>query len=86
MLVDQHGMPGDVAGVEVGDSQVEQYVEDVSQVEDGEVETVFIDPHGVLHPCLDAQNPERFDEQVEQQYPKQAGEEFLLHGVGGEGF
>ena len=66
MLADEVGMLGDVAGVEVGDAQVEQYVEDIGKVEDTEVETVLLGTNGVLHPHLDAQKPEGFDEQVEQ--------------------
>ena len=65
-------MLGNVAGVEVGDTEVEEDVEDVGKVEDGEIETVFIGSHGVLNPCFDAQNPEGFDEQVEEQNPEKA--------------
>ena len=86
MLVYQYRVSGDVAGVEVGYAQVQQDVEDIGKVEYGKVEPVLHGAHGILHPCLNAQNPEGLDEQVEQQNPEEAGEEFLLHGVGGEGF
>ena len=61
-----------VAGVEVGDAKVEEYVEDIAQVEDGEIEAVHLGTDGVLHAHIDAQNPERLDQQVGQQYPEKS--------------
>ena len=74
VLGDELRMLRDVAGVEVGDPQVEQYIEDIGQVEDREVEAVHLVAHGVLHAHLDAEYPQRLDNEVGQQYPEQARE------------
>ena len=74
MLADELGVLGDVAGVEVGDAQVQQDVEDIGQIEDGEVEAVDLVADGVLHAHLDAEYPEGFYQQVGQQHPKESGE------------
>ena len=72
VLVDELGMAGDVAGVEVGDPQVEEDVENVGEIEDSEVKAVLVGTYSILDTCLNAQNPERLDEQVEQENPKEA--------------
>ena len=57
MLVHQLGMLGYVAGIEVGDAQVEQYVEDVAETEDGILEAVHLVADGVLYTHLYAEKP-----------------------------
>ena len=63
-----------VACVEVGDAQVEQDIEDVTEVEDGEIEAIHLVADSILHAYLDAENPEGFHQQVGQQHPKESGE------------
>ena len=79
MLGDELWVLGDVSRVEVGEAQIEQYVEDVGEVENGEVESVGAVAHGVLHAYLNAKNPEWLDDEVGQQQPEESGEKFLLH-------
>ena len=78
MLVDEVRMLGDVAGVEVGDAQIQQDVEDIGEVEDGEIESVGLGSDSILHANFNAKNPERLDDEVEQQYPKESGDEFFV--------
>ena len=74
MLADELRMLRDVARVEIGDAQVEQYVEDITEAEEGIVEAVGGIADGILHLHLDAENPEGLDQQVGQQYPEQSRE------------
>ena len=78
ILVDKVRVLGDVAGVEVGDAKVQQDVEDIGEVEDGEIESVGLGSDSILHANLNAKNPERLDDEVEQQYPKESGDEFFV--------
>ena len=78
ILVDKVRVLGDVAGVEVGDAKVQQDVEDIGEVEDGEIESVGLGSDSILHANFNAKNPERLDDEVEQQYPKESGDEFFV--------
>lgn len=78
MLADEVRVLGDVAGVEVGDAQIQQDVEYISEVEDGEIESVGLCSNGILHANFNAKNPQRLDNDVEQQHPKKTGDEFFV--------
>ena len=72
MLADKLGILRNIARIEVGHAQVKQYVENVSEVENGNIEAVHLGANGVLHSDLDAEQPERFDQQICQQNPEQS--------------
>ena len=81
MFGDELRVLGDVACVEIGDAEVEQYVEDVGEVEDGKIEAVGTVADGILYTHLDTENPHRFDDDVGQQEPEKSRKKFLLHGL-----
>ena len=54
----------DVAAIEVGDAEVEQYIKEVGEVEKGLIGAVGGVAKQVLHLAVDAENPERLHQQV----------------------
>ena len=66
VLGQQLAVPRDVAVVEVGDAHVEQHVEEIGEVEDGEIETVVSCADTILHSHIHPENPEVFDQQIQE--------------------
>ena len=58
---------GNVATVEIGDAQVEQDVKKIGEVEDGEVLAVQRVAQDVLNLAVDAKNPKRLHQQIEEE-------------------
>ena len=80
----------DGTAVEVGDAEVEQYIKEVREVEEGLVGAVrsitkevlhfTVDAENpVLHFTVDAENPERLHQQVEKQQEDDIFDEAVLH-------
>src|SRR5438477_191962 len=65
--------------VEVRDAEVEQDVEEEGKVEEGDVITIHLSAHSDLHVAINAQYPERLDEQVQGEDEKKVGNELALH-------
>ena len=55
-----------IAIIEVGDAHVEHHIEEVGEVEDGEIETVAGRTDSVLHRHIHPENPERLDQQIQE--------------------
>jgi hypothetical protein len=66
MFLKQLVVLGNVSIIEIGDSKVEEYVEEEGKVENHEVKTVFTGSHGILNPSVDTENPKRFNQQIEE--------------------
>ena len=62
---------GDAAVVERGCPHVQQRVENESEVQKGEIDAVTLSIDHVLHTHVNAENPERFDQQVETEQQQQ---------------
>ena len=77
MFAYQLGLLGDVAGIEIGNPQVEQDVEDVGKIEDGKIETIAFCAYRILYATVYAQNPERLDQNIGQDYPEKSREQIL---------
>ena len=69
----------DGTAVEVGDAEVEQYIKEVREVEEGLVGAVRSITKEVLHFTVDAENPERLHQQVEKQQEDDIFDEAVLH-------
>ena len=67
MFADEMVVLCNVSGVEVGDAQIKQYVEYESKIEYGVVKAKLFGANSILHVDVDAQNPKRFDKDIEQQ-------------------
>ena len=74
------GVLRDGAAVEVGDAEVEQYIKEVGEVEEGLVGAVGGVAEQVLHLAVDAENPEWLHQQVEKQQEDDIFDETVLHG------
>ena len=70
MLLYQLRMLSYIACVVVGYPQVEQDVQYIAEAEYGEVETIHLVPNGILHAYLNAQKPERLDDEVCEENPE----------------
>ena len=51
--------------VEIGDTQVKQYVEDIGKIKNSKVQAKLFGPNSVLHTHINAQNPKRFYKNIE---------------------
>ena len=77
------GVLRDGAAVEIGDAEVEQDIKEVGEVEQGLIGAVGRVANQVLHLAVDAENPERFHQQVEKQQENDIFDEAVLHNSGG---
>ena len=69
---------GDRAVVEIIDPQVEEDVQNECKIKEGKIEAIDLLTHPVLDPYLDPEEPERFDQQIEEDQQGQVGEETLF--------
>ena len=56
----------DVTVVEVGDSHIENHIEEESEIQYGKIEPVLFRPDTILHTDINSENPERLDKQVQE--------------------
>lgn len=73
------GVLRDSAAVEVGDAEVEQNIKEVGEVEESLIGAVGGIAEQVLHLAVDAEDPERFHQQVEKQQEDDIFDEAVLH-------
>lgn len=66
MLVQQVGILCNIPVVEIGNSEIEKYIEKKREIEDGKIESEIFSTNHILHSPVDAENPERFDQQVKE--------------------
>jgi hypothetical protein len=71
--------PGNAAIIEIGDAQVKQYIQKQGETEKGEVKSVTICTYHILYRPVNAKNPERFYQQVQEQYKGEICDKFSLH-------
>jgi hypothetical protein len=62
MLFQQESMLRNVPVIIIGDPQVKQDIEDHGEVEQGEIESIFLGTDHVLDCPVDAQHPERLNQ------------------------
>jgi hypothetical protein len=79
VLVEQMVVLRDVLVVEVGDAEIKENVEQKSEVHQGGIPAIFFRSHGVLHGTVDAKNPERLYQQVQEEQEGKVGNELALH-------
>ena len=70
---------GNVAVVEIGDPEIQQYVEKKRKIQDDKIKAIFAHPDGSLHGKIDPKNPDRLYEKIEKEEQSQVGKEFFLH-------
>lgn len=58
---------GYVFVVEIGNAQIEKYVENKSKIEYCKIQAKFFGTHGILYVDINAQNPKGFYKYIEQQ-------------------
>ena len=81
MFVEQVIVLRDVFVVEIRDAEVEQDIQQERKIEEHEILSVSRIAHLNLHVRLNAEDPERLDEQVQAQQDNEVRNEFLLHGA-----
>ena len=79
MLIQQMVVLCNIPVVEIGDSEIEQYIKKECKIENGKVKTIFTRTNGVLHRTIYPQYPERLYQQVQEQQYDQVCDEFFLH-------
>jgi hypothetical protein len=56
---------GYIPVIKVGNTHIEQNIQQKGEIEKGEIHSVSVVTHKVLHIKVDSKNPERFDQQVQ---------------------
>ena len=79
MLREHRVVLRDVAAVEVGDAEVEEDIKKVGKVEDGLIDAVGRVAEQVLHFAVDAENPERLHQEVQEKQENDIFDEAVLH-------
>ena len=79
MLVQQLHMLGNIAVVKIGDAEIQQDIEKECEIEQVLVKSIIREPDRILHRPVNAEDPERLDQQVQQDQECQVEQEFFLH-------
>jgi len=66
VFFDQKAVPGDIPAVEVGNSDIEEDVQDDRKIEKSEVKAIIFGSNHILNGSVNAQDPERLDQQVKE--------------------
>ena len=69
----------DIAVVEIGDAEIEDDIEDNAEAEQRRIQSVFVRPDDILYRTVDAEYPERLDQQVDEQQKRQIGYKSFFH-------
>jgi len=79
VFVKQLGMLGNVSVVEVRHSQVQEDIKEKGKIQDRKVKTEILNTDRILNRPVNAQDPERLYQEIQEKEQAQVGEEFFLH-------
>ena len=79
MLIQQMGILCNILIVEIGNSNIEQYVKNEGKVKYRKIDSKVFSTNYVLDGTIDAKNIEGFNQQVKQQQKTKISKKFTLH-------
>lgn len=59
-------MLGNIAIIEICNPCIKQYIKQVREIKNGEIKPVIYKPNRILHGTINPENPEWFDQEVQQ--------------------
>ena len=71
-------IPGDIPVIIIIDANIQEDIHNEGEIEEGEIEAIHFFSHPVLHGNFNAEKPERFYQQVQQNEQDQIWKEFLF--------